>query len=92
MERMPDSFVDQVLRMSQCDCLFRIPALTENDQDTFVLIEHKSDIDRMVPLQFDRYLLLIREWHARQKSARLSLLPPIISISGTSVNTVRHTR
>ena len=48
--RVPDSFVYQELVMHQCDSLFRISALSEDDQRFYSLIKLKSVIDNGVPL------------------------------------------
>ena len=80
IERVPDNIIDQELRLYECDCLFQIPALNGDDQDVFILIEHKSVIDRKVVYQVDRYVAAIRHWSIRQRSDSTGLYPLVIPI------------
>ena len=80
IERVPDSIIDQELRLYECDCLFRIPAVNGDDQDVFILIERKSVIDRKALYQVDRYVAAIRHWSIRQRSVSTGLYPLVIPI------------
>ena len=80
IERVPDNIIDQELRLHQCDCLFRFPAIDGNDQDVYALIEHKSAIDWTVPFQVNRYVAVIRDWDIRQRSVSLRRYPLVIPV------------
>ena len=80
IERVPDNIIDQEMRLHQCDCLFRIPAIDGSDQDVYVLIERKSDIDWTVPFKVNRNVAFIRDWGVRQESASPELYPLVIPI------------
>jgi predicted transposase YdaD len=72
------SFVDEALAGSQSDVLFSVK-LAGRPAFVYVLLEHKSYVDRWVGLQLLRYVVRIWE-QALREEPRPAVLPPIIPL------------
>ncbi len=78
-EPAPGSFVDERLRPSQSDLLFRVRTVEGDEAFLYALLEHKSDPDPMVALQLLRYMVRIWEtWRREQAGSGATRLPAII--------------
>jgi predicted transposase YdaD len=75
---LPGTFVDEVMRGYQADLLFTVRRANE-ELLLYVLMEHKSEVDRWTLLQLLRYMLRIWEQCLAQKTPP-STLPPIIPV------------
>lgn len=79
-EPVEGSFIDEELRGSQSDRLFRLRTRTGEETFLYALVEHKSAPDPGLPLQLLGYMLRIWQRHAGRDPARLRALPPIIPL------------
>ena len=50
-EPVDGSFIDAVGRSTQCDALFRVALKTGGEAGIYLLLEHKSRIDPVTPVQ-----------------------------------------
>ena len=74
------SFVDEALRGSQSDMLFRVELASGGPAFVYVLAEHKSHADPGTPLQLAGYMIRIWTRYAQGKAERLRALPPIVPV------------
>ncbi len=74
------SFVDETLRSSQSDMLFKVELASGGPALVYVLVEHKSYADPGTPLQLAKYMVQIWMRHAQGRADRLRALPPIIPV------------
>jgi predicted transposase/invertase (TIGR01784 family) len=76
---LPGSFVDSQFRRSHTDLLFSAP-IGENDGFIYLLFEHQSTLDRLLPLRLLRYMTRI--WESVEKSdvsrAKLPVILPVV--------------
>ena len=77
-ELVDGEFIDEALRGSQSDRLFRVRLKDGGDVLLYVLIDHKSAPDPGVLLQLLGYLLRIWQRYAGGKAEALRSLPPIL--------------
>ena len=77
-EPVEGSFIDEDLRASQSDRLFKVRTIGGEDAFLYALIEHKSVPDPGLPLQLLSYMLRIWQRHAGRDPAKLRALPAII--------------
>ncbi len=73
-------FVDEALRGSQSDMLFKVELATGGPAFVYALVEHKSYPDPGTPLQLANYMVQIWKRHAQGRADRLRALPPIIPV------------
>jgi len=89
---VPGSFVDEHLRPSQSDLLFRVRTVDGDAAFLYALLEHKSDPDPMVAFQLLRYMVRIWEtWRREQAGSGATRLPaivPVVVYHGAKVWTV----
>ncbi|QYN35379.1 Rpn family recombination-promoting nuclease/putative transposase [Pseudonocardia sp. DSM 110487] len=78
------SFVDEELTNRHCDVLMRT-TLDGRDAYVYVLIEHQSSADPMMPLRMLRYVMRIWERHLEQhpKARRLPMIVPLVVYQGS---------
>jgi hypothetical protein len=78
------SFVDEELTNRHCDVLMRT-TLDGREAFVYVLIEHQSSPDRMMPLRMLRYLMRIWERYLEEhpKAKRLPMIVPLVVYQGT---------
>jgi predicted transposase/invertase (TIGR01784 family) len=78
------SFVDEELKHRHCDVLMRT-RLNGREAFVYVLIEHQSSPDRMMPLRMMRYLMRIWDRHLEQnpKAKRLPMIVPLVVYQGS---------
>ena len=74
------SFVDDALRGSQSDMLFKVELASGGPAFVYVLVEHKSHADPGTPLQLAGYMVRIWSRYAQGKAERLRALPPIVPV------------
>jgi predicted transposase/invertase (TIGR01784 family) len=77
------SFVDEELKNRHCDVLMRT-RLDGREAFVYVLIEHQSSPDRMMPLRMLRYLLRIWDRYLEEnpKAKRLPMIVPLVVYQG----------
>src|SRR5512145_1152396 len=75
---VPGTFVDEEMRGSQADLLYTVRC-ADQQALLYVLLEHKSEVDRWTLLQLLRYMLRIWEQCLAQKPPPCTL-PPIIPV------------
>jgi hypothetical protein len=77
------SFVDEELKNRHCDVLMRTK-LDGREAFVYVLIEHQSSPDRMMPLRMMRYLMRIwdRYLDGHPKAKRLPMIVPLVVYQG----------
>jgi predicted transposase/invertase (TIGR01784 family) len=78
------SFVDEELTNRHCDVLMRT-RLDGREAFVYVLIEHQSSPDRMMPLRMLRYLMRIWERYLEEhpKAKRLPMIVPLVVYQST---------
>ena len=74
------SFVDDELRATRGDRLYRVALADGRPAYVHVLLEHKSAPDPRTPLQVLGYMLRIWERFAGRDAAKLAALPPIVPL------------
>lgn len=74
------SFVDERLRTRHSDLLFRVRLRAGGEAYLYLILEHKSTVDRLVPLQLLGYCLRIWERDARQAGRSRRPLRPILPV------------
>ncbi len=79
-EREDGSFVDETLKGSQTDRLFRAKLKTGGDLLLYILFDHKSTAEPGVLLQLLGYLCRIWVRRAEGKAERFRNLPPILPV------------
>ena len=79
LEPVPGSFVDSSLRWRHTDLLFTAP-LDGRNAFVYVLIEHQSSDDPLMPFRMLRYVVRIWDRHLEQqpKSTRLPAVIPLV--------------
>jgi predicted transposase/invertase (TIGR01784 family) len=78
---MPPNHVDPELRQTQSDLLFEVPQRSRLPALIYVLYEHQSTPDALMPYRLLRYMLRVWEdWLERNKAERPTRLPPVIPI------------
>jgi predicted transposase YdaD len=83
-ELVEGSFIDDRLRRSQCDRLYRVRLRSGREAYVYCLIEHKSRPEPRVALQVLRYLARIWESHERahEKGGLLPAVLPLVVYQG----------
>lgn len=76
--RLPGSFVDPELRDHHTDLLFSV-AVARQRVLVYVLLEHKSAVDRWTAFQLLQYVVRVHEAF-RRDNERVAHLPPIVPI------------
>jgi predicted transposase YdaD len=78
------SFVDEELTNRHCDVLMRT-RLDGREAFVYVLIEHQSSPDRMMPLRMLRYLMRIWDRYLEEhpKAKRLPMIVPLVVYQGS---------
>ncbi|WP_299438644.1 Rpn family recombination-promoting nuclease/putative transposase [uncultured Rhodospira sp.] len=79
-EPVDGTFIDDTLRSTRSDRLFRLRLKDGRPAFLYVLLEHKSTPDPATPLQLLGYMVRIWEAHAEGKAERLRALPPIFPL------------
>ncbi|ACY13722.1 Rpn family recombination-promoting nuclease/putative transposase [Haliangium ochraceum] len=74
----PGSFVSDELRQQHTDLLFSAP-LDGEPTFLYLLLEHQSTVDRMMPLRLLRYMVSIWERHLGEHTDATTL-PPILPV------------
>lgn len=69
-EPVEGSFIDEELRGSQSDRLFKVRTRAGGEAFLYALVEHKSAPDPGLPLQLLGYMLRIWQRHSGRDSAR----------------------
>ena len=67
---MPGSFVDEDLSAVHSDLLYRVQ-LAGRPAFVYVLLEHQSTVDTLMPLRLLGYLVRVLERHAREADVAL---------------------
>lgn len=73
----PGSFVDETLAASQSDLLFTAQ-LANKPAFFYILFEHQSSPDKLMPLRLLRYILRILERHVEGKTPTEALPLPVV--------------
>ncbi len=74
-ERLPERFVDPDLTTGESDVLYRVK-LKDREAFVYLLLEHQSSVDKMMPWRLLRYMVRIWErWLENNQDA--AKLPPI---------------
>ena len=84
IEPVPASFVDEALRQAHSDLLLRAPLRDAGEAFVYVLFEHRSTPDPLMPWRLLRYMVRIWErWlAARPQARRLPAILPIVLYHG----------
>ena len=80
IERMADSFIDDELRLHQCDGVYRMLARNGNEPDIVFILEHKSFHDPALAVQIGRYTARILNWYEQEEVASRATFPLIMPI------------
>jgi predicted transposase/invertase (TIGR01784 family) len=84
LERLPGSFVDQELAWRHTDLLYRV-ALSGREALIYVLLEHQSTIDPLMPLRLLGYMSRIWERIVKQdpKAKAIPAIVPLVIYHGS---------
>jgi predicted transposase/invertase (TIGR01784 family) len=87
------SFIDDSLRMSQSDQLYEVDLHdTEQPIAVYLLFEHKSAPDRLMPFQLLKYMVRIWEQRLRDSSTLCPIVPLLLYHGEKAWNTSRSMR
>lgn len=76
------SFVDRSLRSHLTDMVFKAP-IAGNDGYIYVLVEHQSTQERLMPFRIQKYVLEIMDHHVKSnKTDKLPLVYPMVFYNG----------
>jgi predicted transposase YdaD len=80
LEVCPGSFVDEELRHAHADLLYVVRTTTDRDALVYVLFEHQSSFDAIMPLRLLRYVVRIWErWMTDHPgTSRLPVVVPVV--------------
>ena len=78
LEITQDSFVDEQLRSSQSDLLYQVSMESGDTGWVYLLFEHKSYQDPLVPFQLLRYMVRIWERQVREQLPLAPIIPMIL--------------
>ena len=67
LQRVPGSFVDEVLKRSETDVLFEARPDTDQSVYVYIRVEHQSTVDFWLCLRLLRYHVRIWEWEQTQR-------------------------
>jgi predicted transposase/invertase (TIGR01784 family) len=77
-----ESYLDQELKESLTDILFSVN-MTQEKGYFYILVEHQSSVDKLMPFRLFKYMLLIMEQHLREnKEKKLPLIYPLVFYTG----------
>ena len=80
LELLPSSFIDEELSSRHSDLLYKVK-FAGADAWLFVLFEHQSTADPMMPYRVLRYMVRIWDnWLAKPENKNAKTLPPIFPI------------
>lgn len=79
LRRVPGTFIDDALSERQSDVLFVVDSIDGRPVLVYVLLEHQSTDDPLMPLRVLRYLVRIWDAHIAEHGASLPL-PPIVPV------------
>lgn len=84
LERLPDSFVDELLQPRQSDIIYRVQMVGGIDGLVYVLFEHQSRSDRWMAWRMLRYIVRIWDQWLRDHpdARRLPLVMPVVLFQG----------
>jgi hypothetical protein len=76
----PGSFVDEELRHAHTDLLYAVRTNDDRDALVYVLFEHQSSFDELMPFRFLRYMVRVWERWLRDHApaAKLPLVLPVL--------------
>ncbi len=78
-----DSFVDDKLRLQIADLLYSVNIQGETGY-VYLLMEHASSADKMLPLRMLKYVIAVMEHHLKkEKSKKLPFVYPFILYTGS---------
>jgi predicted transposase/invertase (TIGR01784 family) len=84
LEICKDTFVEKELKAFYCDLLYKVE-LAGSDGFIYILFEHKSYRDKLIPLQLLEYMLKIWRLFLKQNTTeRLPVIIPLVLYHGPS--------
>jgi predicted transposase/invertase (TIGR01784 family) len=79
LEVCPGSFVDEDLRHTHTDLLYRVKTRRGGDALVYLLMEHQSTFDARMPLRLLRYMVRIWDrWERDHPTGKLPIVLPIV--------------
>src|ERR1700722_20398924 len=79
LEVCPGSFVDEDLRHTHTDLLYRVKTRGGGDALAYLLMEHQSTFDARMPLRLLRYMVRIWDrWERDHPTGKLPVVLPIV--------------
>jgi len=79
LEVSPGSFVDEDLRHTHTDLLYRVKTRGGGDALVYLLMEHQSTFDARMPLRLLRYMVRIWDrWERDHPTGKLPIVLPIV--------------
>lgn len=87
-ELVAGTFIDDELRNSQSDRLFKVRQVDGRPAYIYVLLEHKARPDARTPVQLLRYMSRIWDRHSDADMHRLPPIVPMVVYQGTKLWTV----
>ena len=90
----PNSFIDEELKLLQSDVLLKALVFGEETY-LYVLAEHQSKPDPLMPLRLMKYMIKIWDFHCQQFSTKsalpLPVIVPLVFFTGSSQYNVART-
>ncbi len=80
LELEEGSFVDEELEGQESDLLFRARLLAGRAIKIYVLVEHQSSVDPLMPFRLLRYVVSVQDRWRRNTDEAVKLLPVVIPI------------
>jgi len=78
----PNSYIDKSLKLSASDILYRA-TIAGQDAYIYLLVEHQSSPDELMPLRIWKYVLNIQSDHQKQHNSKtLPLVCPLVFFHG----------
>ena len=79
LEISPGSFVDEDLRQTHTDLLYRVRTRSDGDALVYLLMEHQSKFDARMPLRLLRYMVRIWDrWARDHPTGKLPIVLPVV--------------
>jgi predicted transposase/invertase (TIGR01784 family) len=78
LQAAKDSFIDDDLRGSYSDLLFTVQRIGGGEALIYLLLEHKSQPDRLTPFQMLRYVVRINEQRLRNDQPLCVVIPLVL--------------
>lgn len=82
LELQKDSFIDDELRLNIADLLYQVK-IEDQDGYFYILLEHQSTSDKLMPYRLMKYMIGIMDHHLKKKQgSQLPFIYPVVLYTG----------